>query len=89
MKLALMSGANPNGMTKSHPSFIPAGKYRIVAAGVMSKLTGRRTPVPYNTLVTAVSLGDTFEGSCLLEVLIIEAHPDDKQINVFAEKIDV
>lgn len=89
MKLALLTGANPNRITKSHPSFIGPGKYKIVATGVRSKLTGRRTPVPYGGLVTAVSIGDVFDGSCLLEVLIIEAHPEDAEITVTAEKIDV
>lgn len=90
MKLALLTEANPHRITKSHPSFVGPGKYRIVATDVKSKLVGRRIPHPFKDgLITAINLGDVFEGSCLVEILVLEAHPEDTLITVTAEKIDV
>lgn len=90
MKLALLTDANPKLVTKSHPSFVGVGKYRIVATDVKSKLVGRRLPINKPAdLVTAVSIGDVFEGECLIQILIIEASPEDSRITVFAEKVNV
>lgn len=84
MSIALITEANPRAMSESHPSFLTAGKWRVLAPDVQSKLSVRRRS---SNTESIYCIGDVFEGECQVVILIVEAKNEDSRISVFAERV--
>jgi hypothetical protein len=88
MKLALLTEANPRMINQSHPSFVQSGKYRVTAGSAKSKLSVRRTSMD-RSVSTDHAIDEVIDGNCILVINIIEVHPEDARINVYAERLNV
>ena len=86
MSLALITAANPRVMRESHPSYLTQGKWKVVAPDVTSKLSVRRRSLS-DTVESVYSIGDSFDGECLVVIQIVEPAISDSKISVYAEKV--
>lgn len=85
MSIALITEANPRAMSESHPSYLTQGRWRVVAPDVSSKLSVRRLSID-KTVETVHSIGDIFDGACLVIIMIVESSVNDQRISVHAER---
>lgn len=85
MSIALIAEANPRAMSESHPSFLTAGRWKVVAPNVTSKLSVRRLSID-RTVETVHNIGDIIDGACLIIIMIVESAPSDSRISVHAER---